>query len=185
MEDAYAAVEWVAQNGEEVNVNTEQIAVGGDSAGGNLATVAALIAKEKGTPALAYQLLIYPSTGAGMATESQRENGKGYFLTTDMMTWFADKYFNSFDELQNPYAVPLKAEDLSGLPPALVITAEFDPLRDEGKMYAEELKKAGVDVTYTCYDGMIHGFVSMDAFISKGKDAIAQAANALRDVFQY
>ncbi|QDI90893.1 alpha/beta hydrolase [Salicibibacter halophilus] len=184
VEDAYAAAEWIAKNGADIHVDTDHIAVGGDSAGGNLATVTTMIAKEKGRPALSYQVLFYPSTGAGIPTESERENGEGYFLTTAMMTWFAGKYFHTFEELQNPYAVPLKAEDLSGLPPALVITAEFDPLRDEGKMYADELEKAGVDVVHTCYDGMIHGFVSMDAFISKGTEAIEQAAGALRDVFR-
>ncbi|QQK76944.1 alpha/beta hydrolase [Salicibibacter cibarius] len=184
VEDAYAAAEWVAENGADIHVDTGHIAVGGDSAGGNLATVTAMIAKEKGGPSLSYQVLFYPSTGAGIPSESQRENGKGYFLTTDMMTWFAGKYFETFDELQNPYAVPLKAEDLSGLPPALVITAEFDPLRDEGKAYADELEKAGVDVVHSCYDGMIHGFVSMVAFISKGTEAIEQAAEALRGAFR-
>ncbi|AXF55681.1 alpha/beta hydrolase [Salicibibacter kimchii] len=184
VEDAYAAVEWIANNGADIHVDTDQIAVGGDSAGGNLATVTSMIAKEKEGPDLSYQVLFYPSTGAGIPSESQRENGEGYFLTTAMMTWFAGKYFATFDDLQNPYAVPLQAEDLSGLPPALVITAEFDPLRDEGKTYADELDKAGVDVLYTCYDGMIHGFVSMDAFISKGTEAIEQAAEALRGAFR-
>lgn len=180
VEDAYAAVQWVAENGSSIHVDTSRLAVGGDSAGGNLAAVVTLMAREKGTPSLACQVLFYPSTGAGLQFDSLRENGEGYFLTSDMIAWFGAQYFGEAEHLNHPYAAPLKAEDLSGLPPALIITAEFDPLRDEGNAYADRLKEADVDVVNPCYGGMIHGFVSMDAFISKGKEAIRQAAETLR-----
>ena len=182
-EDSYAAAKWVADNAASIQVDPEQIAVGGDSAGGNLATVVALMAREQGGPTLAYQMLIYPVTNHSYQTESYQENGEGYFLTKNTMEWFWNHYLRDEQDGQNPYASPLLAEDLSGLPPALVITAGFDPLRDEGEAYAERLKAAGVPVEATRYDKMIHGFFWMPGVLGEGQKAINQAANALKRAF--
>lgn len=182
VEDAFAALEWVADHAEEIGGNREKIAVGGDSAGGNLATVATIIAKEKQAPNLVFQLLIYPSTGVG-STKSYEENGEGYYLTKDLMAWFRKQYLNSPDDTNHPYCSPYLNEDASGLPSAFIMTAEYDPLRDDGKAYADKLKAAGVDVEYVDYAGMIHGFITMTNFIDKGKDALLDAANALKKAF--
>lgn len=182
-EDAYAAVKWVAENGSTIQVDTERIAVGGDSAGGNLAAVVALMARDHGGPSLVYQMLIYPVTNHSYETESYRQNADGYLLTRDSMVWFWNHYLREEQDGQNPYASPLLAEDLSGLPPALVLTAEYDPLRDEGEAYAERLKEAGVSVETTRYNGMIHGFFWMPGALEQGRKSIEQAASALRKAF--
>lgn len=182
-EDSYAAAKWVADNATSIQVDPEQIAVGGDSAGGNLATVVAMMARDQSGPSLAYQMLIYPVTNHSYATESYQENGEGYFLTKNTMEWFWNHYLRDEQDGQNPYASPLLAEDLSGLPPALVITAGFDPLRDEGEAYAERLKAAGVPVEATRYDSMIHGFFWMPGVLVEGLNAINQAADALKRAF--
>lgn len=182
-EDAYAAAKWVAEYGESIGVDPERIAVGGDSAGGNLAAVVALMAREQGGPSLAYQMLIYPVTNHSYDTDSYRDNAEGYFLTKNTMVWFWNHYLRDEQDGQNPYASPLLADDLSGLPPALVITAGFDPLRDEGEAYAERLKAAGVPVEATRYDGMIHGFFWMPGVLAAAHYGIHQAANALKQAF--
>jgi acetyl esterase len=136
--------------------------VGGDSAGGNLAAVTALRIRDEGGPALCGQLLLYPATAHYRAnTRSYRENGEDYFLTREAMVFFWDHYLRDGRDADNPHAAPLRARDLAKLPPALVITAEFDPLRDEGEAYAERLRAAGVPTTLTRYDGAIHGFISL------------------------
>jgi len=183
VDDAYAAAQWVHEHGREIGVDPARIAVGGDSAGGNLAAVVAYLAHERGTPPLVYQALIYPSTDLGGETESHRLFAEGYFLTRSTMNWFRDQYVPQPADRQNPLAAPLLAEDLRGLPPALVITGEYDPLRDEGEAYAERLRAAGVPVVRTRYEGMIHGFVSMAPIVDKGKAAIDQIAAALRSAF--
>lgn len=183
VEDAYAAVQWVANHAEEIHVDAHRIAVGGDSAGGNLAAVVCLMAKKESSPSIAFQLLIYPATGMSSDTNSHKENGEGYFLTKDLMTWFTSCYIQSVEDLDNPYVAPLKAQDFSGLPPAFVLTGEFDPLRDEGEAYAEKLRNAGVCVESKRYEGMIHGFICMDGFLEKGKQAIADSAHALQNAF--
>ncbi|HZO70904.1 MAG TPA: alpha/beta hydrolase [Ktedonobacteraceae bacterium] len=183
-EDCYAATTWVAKNAAAINSDAARIAVGGDSAGGNLAAVVALMARDRGGPKLIYQLLIYPVTDYYKpGTPSYQENAEGYFLTREGMVWFWDLYLSNEGEALHPYVSPLQAESLSGLPPAMVITAEFDPLRDEGEMYANRLKDADVPVTYVPYQGMIHGFVGMAAVIDQGKVAIAKAGAALRSAF--
>ncbi|WP_251552528.1 alpha/beta hydrolase [Neobacillus muris] len=182
-EDAYAAVKWVAENASAIQGDANRIAIGGDSAGGNLTAVTALMAREKGGPSLACQLLIYPVTNHSYETESYQENAEGYFLTKNMMIWFWNHYLRNEQDGLNPYASPLKAGDLSGLPPALVITAGFDPLRDEGEAYGDLLKEAGVPVEATRYDGMIHGFFGMPGILDDSKKAIDQAANALKRAF--
>ncbi|RNB86046.1 alpha/beta hydrolase [Brevibacillus panacihumi] len=181
--DCYAAVEWVARHAATFQGDPEKIAVGGDSAGGNLAAVVAQLAKERQGPALSFQALIYPAVQLGCDTESYRENGEGYFLTADSMNWFFQQYLNGEEDKQNVLASPLLQEDLTGLPPALVITAEYDPLRDEGAMYAQRLREAGVPVEHTCYEGMIHGFFWMGGIMDKGAQAVSQVANSLRSVF--
>ena len=182
-DDCYAATEWIAQNAAAINADPNKIAVGGDSAGGNLAAAVALKARDRRGPSLALQLLVYPVTARDFSTGSYRQNADGYLLTTDAMKWFWDHYLANEADAANPYATPMAAKDLSGLPPALVITAEFDPLRDEGEAYAQRLKAAGVATTSSRYDGMIHGFFGMPAVIDKGKQAISEASSALRAAF--
>jgi acetyl esterase len=182
-EDCYAATRWVAQNAASINADPQKIAVGGDSAGGNLAAAVSLMARDRGGPPLALQLLVYPVTDRDFSTESYIQNAEGYQLTRDSMVWYWNHYLQSDADAANPYAAPLQAPDLRNLPPALVITAEYDPLRDEGEAYAHRLEAAGVTVTCTRYDGMIHGFFGMSAAIDKGKQAIAQASAALKEAF--
>ncbi|MHB8574629.1 MAG: alpha/beta hydrolase [Dehalococcoidia bacterium] len=177
-EDAYAATVWVAENASSFGGDATRLAVAGDSAGGNLAS---LMARDRGGPGLAFQLLIYPVTDFDLTTPSYSENAQGYSLTRDSMVWFWNQYLNGEHEAKHPHASPLQAEDLTGLPPALVITAEYDPLRDEGEKYAARLKAAGVAVTLTRYDGMIHGFFSMAHLLDKGRAAIDQSGAALRE----
>jgi len=182
-EDVYAATEWVARNAASIGADATRIAVGGDSAGGNLSAVAALMARDRGGPSLCFQLLVYPVTDAATDTASYAESAEGYFLTRDMMQWFWDHYAPSAADRRHPYASPLRADNLRGLPPALVITAEFDPLRDEGEAYASRLRAAGVPVVLTRYDGMIHGFFGMGAILVQGTTAINEAAASLRAAF--
>ena len=182
-DDCYAATEWIAGNASSINADPNKIAVGGDSAGGNLAAAVALKARDQGGPSLALQLLVYPVTARDFSTGSYRENANGYSLTTDSMKWFWDHYLSNNSDAANPYAAPAAANDLTGLPPALVITAEFDPLRDEGEAYAERLMAAGVATTSSRYDGMMHGFFGMPAVMDKAKQAIAEASSALKAAF--
>jgi len=182
-EDCYAATCWVAANAAAIGGDPRRIAIGGDSAGGNLTAVVAQMARDHGGPALAYQLLVYPVTNYGYDTASYRENADGYLLTRDAMVWFWDHYLRSAADGNNPLASPLRANDLRGLPPAMVLTAEFDPLRDEGEAYAMRLQEAGVPVTLKRYAGTIHGFFSLGAVLDQGKQAMADAAAALRTIF--
>jgi acetyl esterase len=182
-EDCYAAVRWVAANAASFGGDPKRIAVAGDSAGGNLSTVVAMMARDRGGPALVYQLLIYPVTDHSYDTASYRENGDEYLLTRSMMDWFWNHYLNDPADSANALVSPLRASNLRGLPPAMVMTAEFDPLRDEGEAYAARLREAGVPVTLKRYDGMIHGFFSMPAVFDDGKQAIQDASAALRAAF--
>jgi acetyl esterase len=179
-EDCYAATVWAAEHAESLGADPARIALAGDSAGGNLAAVVSLMARDRGGPRLAFQLLIYPCTDMDPgAYPSHIDNERGFFLTTESMRWFYDHYAGDADRKHN-YLSPIKEPDLSGLPPALVITAEFDPLRDEGEAYAQRLREAGVPVEAVRYDGQIHGFFSMTSAIDRAKDAQAAAAAALR-----
>ena len=182
-DDCYAATQWIVQNAASINVDPSRIAVGGDSAGGNLAAGICLAAKDRGGLPIAFQLLVYPVTAVDFGTGSYVQNADGYLLTMDGMKWYWNHYLSSDADASNPYAAPLAAKDLSGLPPALVITAEFDPLRDEGEAYAKKLRDAGVDATATRYDGMMHGFFGMSAVLDKGAQAVAQASSALMAAF--
>jgi acetyl esterase len=179
-EDCYAAAQWVAANAAAIAGDPERVAVGGDSAGGNLTAVVAQMARDRGGPSLRFQLLIYPVTNCDFGTESYRENADGYLLTRDMMRWFWKKYLTDPAHAEQGYASPLRAANLRTLPPALCITAGYDPLRDEGEAYADALRAAGNDVVLRRFDGMFHGFFGMDALLDDAKTAIALASDALR-----
>ena len=180
-EDAYSATRYVAEHASEFGIDPSRIAVGGDSAGANLATVVAMMARDRGGPALKFQLLIYPVTDfTEHATQSERDYGHGYFLEEEQMDWFADQYFATQADRHSPYASPSKASDVRGLPPAMVITGECDPLRDQGEAYAEKLRSAGVAVALKRYEGMIHPFVSLAGIVDAGRDAINESASAVR-----
>ena len=182
-DDAWAATTWVAANCEALGADPARMAVAGDSAGGCLATVVAQRAKAEGAPALVFQLLIYPVTDWRNDTESYKAFAEGYLLSADMMRWFRRCYLNNDAERTDPVAAPIHAEDLSGLPPAFVLTAGYDPLLSEGKAYASKMKAAGVPVTYVNFEGQIHGFWTMNGRIDASADAHAQACAALRDAF--
>ena len=182
-EDAYSATRYVAEHAGEFGIDPSRIAVGGDSAGGNLATVVAMMARDRGGPALKFQLLIYPVTDfTEHVTQSERDYGHGYFLDEELMDWFADQYFANETDRHLPYGSPSKASDLRGLPAAMVITGECDPLRDQGEAYAEQLRHAGVSVLVKRYDGMIHPFLSLAGIIDAGRAAISDSATAVRQV---
>jgi acetyl esterase len=183
VEDCHAAASWVAARASEIGVDPSRIAVGGDSAGGNLAATVALMARDRGGPALVHQLLVYPCLDPACDTASHREIEEGYLLDRAMMQWFWGHYLASDEEARSPYASPIRAASLGGLPPAHLVTAEFDPLRDEGVAYAEKLRADGVAVTHAHYDGMIHGFLSMFDAIDVGKRAVSDAAAALTAAF--
>ncbi|WP_411346949.1 alpha/beta hydrolase [Paenibacillus sp. WLX2291] len=179
--DAYNALCYIAEHAAEWGVDKQAIAVAGDSAGGNLAAVVCLIAKDKGAPSIKGQLLIYPSTGKGENTDSYRENGQGYMLTAETMTWFRQSYFSKGENQDQPYASPLLYSDLSGLPPAIIITAQYDPLRDDGAQYADSLQQAGNTVEYQNEEGMIHGFLSMLQFDRSG-EVLQEAGEKIRHI---
>jgi acetyl esterase len=182
-EDCYAATCWIAENAAAQGFDPARIAVGGDSAGGNLAAVTAQLARDRGGPRLAHQLLVYPVIDCAFDTKSYLENAEGYFLTREMMRWFWHHYLEKPDHAADPYASPIRARSLAGLAPATVITAEYDPLRDEGEAYAARLLQAGVPTSLTRYDGVIHGFFGMGNVIDKARTAVAQAASGLRAAF--
>ena len=179
VEDAYAAVKWIAAGGDGWCIDTDRIAVGGDSAGGNLAAVLCLMARGQG-PGIAFQALLYPSTRFEADTPSSREFAEGYMLTARQQAWVNRNYLNGPEDIVDWRASPLLAEDLSGLPPALVLTGGFDPLRDEGRAYADRLRDAGVAVSYKCFDGQIHGFLTMGRVIDEAAVALQEIADALK-----
>ena len=179
-EDSYSATVWTAQHADELGIDPKRIAVGGDSAGGNLAAVVSLMDRDRGSSAVAYQVLIYPITDRNLETASYRENGEGYFLTKDRMAWFWDLYLNDDADASNPYAAPMQAESLAGLPPAYVMTAEFDPLLSEGDAYADRLEAAGVPVDRELYDGQIHGFVRRIDLFDRATVAINRIGQLIR-----
>ncbi len=180
VDDCVAATEWVSKNAGALGVDPARIAVGGDSAGGNLAAVVAQLAKAAGGPAIAFQALVYPVTDYGVDTQSYRDNAEGYLLTRASMEWFYGHYVNTPKDGDDARVSPLREAELAGLPPALVLTAEFDPLRDEGEAYARRLKEAGVPVTQKRYDGQIHGFFANPA-IDDGREAASRVGAAVRE----
>jgi acetyl esterase len=184
VDDSYAATQWIAEHAGELGVDPSRIAVGGDSAGGNLAAVVSQLARDRGGPYIVYQLLIYPGTDMQMNLPSIDENADGPLLTKAAMLWFVDHYLNGVGDRINPLASPLLASNLQGLPPAMIITAECDPLRDEGEAYGLRLEDAGVRVDVQRYDGMPHGFFSFGAALDGGRQAFADATSRLRSAFK-
>ncbi|WP_445362771.1 alpha/beta hydrolase [Microbulbifer sp. ANSA003] len=182
---AYAATQWVAENGEKIGVDGSRLAVAGNSVGGNMAAVVALMAKEKGTPDLQFQLLLWPVTDANFNNASYKQFAQDHFLTRGMMKWFWDNYTTDPKQRNEIYASPLRASksQLVGLPPALVQTAEMDVLRDEGEAYARKLNEAGVTVTAVRYNGMIHDYGLLNALsdVPAVQDALDQAGSELRE----
>jgi acetyl esterase len=185
VEDGYAATQWVATHAPQVGIDPQRLAVGGDSAGGNLAAVMAQLARDKEGPALVLQLLIYPAVDGAMSFPSVQENGQGYLLTQDSINYYYNHYVPVGIDRRHVLLSPFYAARFTGLPPAHVITAEFDPLRDEGEAYAKKLQDAGVPVTCTRYEGMIHAFFSLEGILDQGKKAIDEAATALRVAFAH
>lgn len=181
---AYAATQWVAEHGSEINVDGKRLAVAGNSVGGNMAAVVSLMAKDKGTPAIKYQVLLWPVTDANFDTGSYKQFAEGHFLTRNMMKWFWDNYTTDPKQRADLYASPLRAsvDQLKGLPPALVQTASADVLRDEGEAYARKLDQAGVPVTAVRYNGMIHdfGLLNVVSQVPAVRSAMLQASQELK-----
>ncbi|HXN85986.1 MAG TPA: alpha/beta hydrolase [Candidatus Binataceae bacterium] len=182
VEDCYAAANWVSEHAKELNGDPKRLAVGGDSAGGNLSAVISMMARDSGKPKICFQLLVYPATDAHRNTASHR-NFTNYFLTKEMIDYFMGHYLRGKEDLDDPRMSIALAKNFKGLPPAHIITAEFDPLRDEGEAYAETLRANGVAATVTRYPGMIHGFFTMANVLEQGKQAVAEAGRALKKAF--
>jgi acetyl esterase len=183
VEDAEAALAWVAASAREFGGDPARLAVGGDSAGGNLAAVAAQLAAKSGKPPLAFQLLIYPATDLSGGIASPPELDGGYLLTRDLVNWFHGHYLNRPEDALDLRVSPLLADDHAELPPALVITAGYDPLAPQGRAYADALEGAGVPVEHLHYGGQIHGFISMAGVLDDARDALDRSAAALRGAF--
>lgn len=185
IEENYATVQWIAKHGREYGLDAKRLAIAGDSVGGNMAAAVTLMAKERGGPAIQLQLLFYPVTEAAFDTASYRQFAEGYHLRREGMQWFWDQYTSNPDERAEITASPLRAslEQLTGLPPALVITAEADVLRDEGEAYANKLRAAGVRVTTARFQGTIHDFVMLNALANTtaARGAISLATAWLRE----
>lgn len=179
-EDAYAATKWVYDHAAEIGGDANRIAVGGDGAGGNLAAVAALMARDRKGPPLRYQVLIYPITSGAMQSVSWWDFADGPVLNRDGMLFHLGRYMSPTTNIRDPYFSPLAATNLENLPPALVITAEYDPLRDEGENYAHELQDSGVPVTLTEYKGMVHGFFQMAGTLDAGRKCLLEIADHLK-----
>jgi acetyl esterase len=179
VEDAYAAVRWTVDNGAELGVDGSHVAVGGSSAGGNLAAAAALVARERGGPKIAFQLLAVPAVELSSRASSHREFAQGYGLTAADMAWYGSHYVNGPADADNPLASVLRA-DLRGLPPAFVITAECDPLRDDGEEYAKRLRELGIAASFKRYPGMFHGFLGFTGQLPEALQAFDDAGAALR-----
>tara|TARA_R110002072_G_scaffold64_6_gene378 strand:- start:18787 stop:19698 length:912 start_codon:yes stop_codon:yes gene_type:complete len=181
-DDCYGAFNWIHGHADELGIDAAKLAVGGDSAGGNLAAALCLKVREESGPKIQHQLLIYPVTDAAMDTASYTDNAEGYMLTRATMIWFFDHYVSG-EQRRNPLVSPLLAEDLSGLPPATVFTAEFDPLRDEGEAYAKRLEAAGVRTLAKRFDGQVHGFFTMTDVMPEAQEAVDLAAQQLKQSF--
>jgi len=181
LQDCYAATSRIAKQAEQFGIDAERIAVAGDSVGGNLAAAVALMARDKGGPAIHFQLLIVPVLSHDFGSGSYNEFAEGFALTKATMEWFWEQYLTAAEDGRNPLASPLLAEDLHGLPPAHVVTAEYDVLRDEGEAYVARLKEAGVRTTHRRYDGMIHGFMHFAGVFDVGKQSVLDVAAVLRN----
>jgi acetyl esterase len=183
VDDCYAAVRWLDDNADTLSLDRGRLAVGGDSAGGNLAAAATLLVRDRGGPALVHQLLVYPNTDYRSDTPSLRENTDPLLFNRTSVGWYWQQYLRTPADGAHPLASPLPAPDLRGLPPATVLTAEYDPLRDQGEEYAQRLRQAGVPVEATRYAGMVHGFFAMSGVLDPAVRAMAHAAARLRAAF--
>ena len=183
LDDCYAATEWAAANAAAFGGDASRLAVAGSSAGGNLAAAVALRARDEGGPRLAHQSLICPVVDTDLERRSYIENGEGYGLNYDTMVYFLQCYVRDEADASNPYVAPMAADDLSRLPPAFVLTCEYDPLRDEGEAYAERLRQAGVPVKASRYDGQVHALFNAGVPFTRTWDAIDEAATELRKAF--
>jgi acetyl esterase len=180
VDDCLAATRWVRTHAGELHLDATRLAVGGDSAGGNLAAVVSLTARDAGDLTIAYQLLIYPATDQHRTAPSHTSNGQGYLLTTDTMNYFTGHYITDPAQYRDWRASPLLRDDLQKLPPALVLTAGYDPLRDEGAAYAERLTAAGNRATYVCFERQIHGFITMGKLLDEANSAVRLCAAELK-----
>lgn len=184
VEDCYSGAAWAVAHAAEIGGDPARVAVGGDSSGGNLAAAVTLLARQRGGPRFAHQLLVYPNTDYQAATPSLREADDAYFFNAEAVEWYWGMYLASSQDGASPLASPLREPDLSGLPPATVITAEHDPLRDEGERYAARLAEAGVPVELRRYDGMVHAFFTMIGVLDVARAAVTHAAARLRESFE-
>ena len=184
VEDAWSAYNWVVDGqGDYLGIDTRAISVGGDSAGGNLATVVSIMARDAKLD-LICQALIYPATSFYIDSDSQREFAEGYFLTREGQKWYHSQYLRSDEDRDNWKASPIFADSLEGLAPAYILTCGFDPLRDDGLRYSEKLKKSGVEVVYRCFEGQIHGFITMGGIIDETIVAINEVASFVSSQYQ-
>ena len=183
-EDCLAATRWVQQHGAAQGLDAARVAIGGDSAGGNLAAVVALMLRDMAAPAPALQLLIYPATDMRAVAPSHTHNGQGYLLTSDSIAYYRQHYITDAASWSDWRASPLLAPSLAGLPPALVLTAGFDPLRDEGRQYADALSAAGNQAQYVCFERQVHGFITMSRVIDEAHTAVDLCAATLRRAFK-
>jgi acetyl esterase len=184
VDDAYIATLWAKRHAQELWVDPDRIAVGGDSAGGNLAAVTAILARDRGEPSLVFQLLVYPATDQGSERPSRTQFGRGYLLELESIRFFQKKYLRHVRDYEDWRASPLLRHDLAGLPPTLIITAGFDPLLDDCVAYAEHLRASGVAVDYHCFDGMVHGFLTLGKMFTAAGEATDLAARALGQAFR-
>ena len=180
-DDCYATLEWVAANTQLLNINPDEIGVAGDSAGGNLALAVALKARDVQGPKIAFQILIYPAVDYKFDYPSMIDNATGYSLTTQGMKWYWDQYMGSSADLDNPYFRPLAESNFANLPPTFTLTAELDPLRDEGEILAERLEEAGVHSVLKRYDSLIHGFALMQGFLPEARTAMRDIAENIQE----
>lgn len=179
LEEAYASLLWLAAHAEDLGCDPGRLSICGGSAGGNLAAAVALMARDRGGPEIGFQLLYYPVCGPDFGRASYVENGEGYGLTADAMRWFWDQYVPSTSDRENPYAAPIRADSLDRLPPALIVTAQYDPLRDEGKAYADRLQDHGVEAEFQCCEGLLHGFLTTHPYSARSREVIELSAAAL------
>jgi len=185
LEDVYAALQWISTEASALGGDTGRLAVAGDSAGGNLAAAVCLVTRDRGGPRIRFQALAYPAVDASnLDRESYHLNGKGYYLTRQVIAQVIPLYINRPDDVYDPYVSPLLAGDVSGLPPGLVITAQFDPLMSEGEAYAARLSDSGVPCKLHRYNGMIHGFLSFTGLLPQAGQAIAEMAGDLSQALQ-
>jgi acetyl esterase len=181
-DDCYAGLTWLYENSDSLSIDKKRIGIGGDSAGGNLAAGVVLRARDEKIFPLAYQLLIYPALGVDFDTDSYLKNGTGYGLTKRTMSWLWSLYLDRPEDWQNPYSVPLSSVDLQNLPPTIIVTAEYDVLRDDGIVYANRLSENGVTVVHKNYSGMIHGFFNYGTQIDEGMRLRNWLSSSIKDL---